>query len=251
MDEWKKIQENFYKQVLRATEDKPDFILAKKPLSSAERMSIYQNSYAIRMEENLAIDFPSTQSALGIKKFSSLAKKYFEQYPSRFISATDIGRYFPDFMDDQKLPLPLGYIPDLTRLEWLLVESFYAPEDARQGLDKIASASEQDWKSARFTLSPALRFFESYWALDEIHANPMRKRPKLKERQYFLLFRVDGFSRFRRISSTEKEILQALYCGKTLEEACYSAHDEAALQSAMENFSLWLSASILESILWT
>jgi len=238
------LQKNFFEQIQKNTKDISVYTEGAS-LTPEKGLEIYQFAYWKRLEEFLEKDFPGVKKNIGSRRFSQLSKEYFSAYPSRFFNATDVTRFFPDFLEDKKCSSKFSFIAELARYEWLLRESFYALEPERVGLQKIPNASERDWHAARFLLDPSVRLLESKWRLDLLKQGK-QSNVKNKSSYTFLFYRSQGLARVMLITAAEANFFRALYRRESLEKASAFLSSEVNADS----FSFWLHSGILHSIIW-
>jgi len=105
-------------------------------LSAAERLAIYQRSYISRLCACLAEQFPASREALGADLFDSFARVYLARDPSDSYTLYDLGRRFPDFLeetrpdaknDESQKEIWVNFMIDLANYERALFVLFDAP----------------------------------------------------------------------------------------------------------------------------
>jgi hypothetical protein len=125
-------------------------------LTASERLQIYNDGYFARLTECLADDYPALAQALGEEAFSSLARDYIVQRPSRSPSLNAYGRGMAAFCQGRPEPWA-AFAADLSRLEWALVEAVHAPASFAISSDALSSIPVSHWHAARLVPSLTLR----------------------------------------------------------------------------------------------
>ena len=109
---------------------------ASANLSPAACLGIYQRSYILRLAKCLAEQFPALCHALGDDLFDGFAREYLEVCPSDSYTLYELGRRFPDYLEDARpdrdLPAEqregwIDFMVDLARYERLHFRLFDAP----------------------------------------------------------------------------------------------------------------------------
>jgi hypothetical protein len=139
------------------------WIVDQPPLERAARLDIYAEAYFARLQGALEKDFPALAALLGDDRFRLLCAEYLERYPSSSPNLSDLGSRLPAFLAARPLEsAPWG--ADLARLEWALIESFYArpaPSEGSGGLAALAEMGPEQWPFAKLALDPSVRLVRS------------------------------------------------------------------------------------------
>ncbi|CAM3362010.1 DNA-binding domain-containing protein [Paracidovorax anthurii] len=105
-------------------------------LGAAACLAIYQRSYLLRLVHCLQEQFPATRHALGPDVFHAFATEYLQAHPSRSHTLYELGRHFPQWLEDTRpdhdLPPAqretwIDFMVDLARYERVLYHLFDAP----------------------------------------------------------------------------------------------------------------------------
>lgn len=133
-------------------------VVRDNAIASAEvRLNVYRFGYLARLEECLADDYPAVKAFLGEERFSEVCKDYVAAYPSRSPSLNAFGQRLPAFVRDRYTEPWCGFVVDLARLEWALVEVIHAPAAARITLAQLAAIEPARLAEVRFRSNPAVR----------------------------------------------------------------------------------------------
>ena len=130
------------------------------------RLGIYRSNLAAGWRRALASSHPVLRQLVGAEFFDALAGVYGRAMPSRDPDLNRFGAGLADFLDGFAPAAPYPWLPDVARLEWLVHESFYAPDapalahpsTALAGLDPDA------FEAGGALLHPSLRLHASAWA---------------------------------------------------------------------------------------
>ena len=116
----KTFQEEFQSFILTSDKKIIEAILPSATLTSAEKISIYQNGYLERIIHAPQQDFPVLCALLGESAFSGLVCDYIDAYPSHDYSLQCLGKRLSEFIVEKEVVLqPFS---DLARFEYLLCE---------------------------------------------------------------------------------------------------------------------------------
>lgn len=105
-------------------------------LPAIECLRIYQRGYTLRLTQCLAEQFPALRKTLGETLFKDFAKRYLRVYPSDSYTLYELGRRFPDFLEedrpDRESPPEhrerwIDFMVDLAKYERLHFKLFDAP----------------------------------------------------------------------------------------------------------------------------
>jgi len=146
-------------------------------LSALERVQIYHESYFARLTECLVDDYPALCDALGDDTFSSLARAYIDQYPSRSRSLNAFGRQLSTFCRTRSEPWA-HFAADLAGLEWALVEVVHEPASESLAPEALAQIPAARWHTARLLASPCLRVLGFDYPVNDFFQAFREARPR-------------------------------------------------------------------------
>jgi len=86
---------------------------------SDKGLAIHRNHYQATLLRTLESHYPMTLTLLGSPFFANLANDYIAHYPSLSPKLNDYGAYFFDFIATHPSILPIHYVADIAKLEWL------------------------------------------------------------------------------------------------------------------------------------
>ncbi|HET9930506.1 MAG TPA: DNA-binding domain-containing protein [Polyangiaceae bacterium] len=133
-----------------------DLVRAGPRMSARACLEVYRESYASRLVECLADDYPAVQFHLGAAQFEVLAASYVVAHPSRSPSLNYFGREFAAFCRARGDV----FVAELAELEWAMVEAIHASDAEALSLERLAQLPADEWALARFTPNASLRLLE-------------------------------------------------------------------------------------------
>lgn len=229
-------------------------IAGDERLSAAERLAIYAGMHFARIRDVLAEDFPATRRAAA-GEFDSLVGAYLDAHPTDDPSLRRAGRHIGAFLSRHPEWIRFAWQPELARLEWEMIESFDAADDATLRPETLASLRPDDWPGLRLRPVASLRRLSFHYPVDRIRERLLAgdgPRPADPERVQLRVWRQDFTVYLRRLDRTETLALEALERGGTFADLCERvAEDERArdepASAVLELLRLWLADEILAS----
>jgi hypothetical protein len=141
------------------------------------RFAIYRQSFLASLVETLSTAFPVVRKLVGPAFFTAVAQKFVADYPPEKPRLSLYGTEFPAYLATVPEAAGLGYLPDLARLEWAHVESYFAPApDKRIDPHELIAGVDKDASRLRFEPSPSLRLVAAQFAIYAIwraHQEPL------------------------------------------------------------------------------
>jgi hypothetical protein len=217
------------------------FIKPNDWLTSFERLEIYNRQYWWRLLASMAEDFPGLQAILGQRRFEALCKAYLADCPSRSFTLRNLGRDLEKWL--MRHPRWAGskhnVALDMVRLEWADIEAFDGkaePSLRREDFARVPPAK------LRMRLQPYISLLRFRYPVDklvldikglnedtEFLSNAFQERRKrkrvqavarLKPAEIFLaVHRAENAVYFRRLTTGQFHLLQAIRDGNTLGQA--------------------------------
>src|SRR5579864_4538517 len=157
-------------------------------LEPLQRLDIYREMYLLRMEEALAIDYPSLKHFLGDSAFMHLVARYVDVYPSRSYTLNRLGDHLPEFIATQGDIRNPAFCHDLARLEYALTLVFDEQETPRLTQEAIQAVPQDAWENARLKPVAAFRIVEFDYPVSEYagavdEENPF---PRIRKRKTYV-----------------------------------------------------------------
>ncbi len=233
-----------------SAEESP-FLNPQGSVSGQERMQVYAEGYTARILETLSETCVAVKHILGEAAFLQIAQGYARQYPSQSYNLTDAGRKLPDYFEETDWKDRFPFLPDLARLECLVMDSFHEfPEDSFDPAC-LAGLDEGGWDKLYLNFQPFVKILKSSWpilSLWEARSTPLKDlHVRLEGRpQSVLVYRRASEVFCKEITSAQYEMLSGLLSGKNLGEVCGElekiSEEELPL---LEWFSFWSSQGLL------
>ena len=110
-----------------SSDSQREWILESRVFSRSQRLGVYRYAYRARLQGAMAEDFSQVKEKMGDERFSAIVDQYFNKYPSRASSLSEVGRKFEKFLREQK-NAKTRELADLAQEEWALICSFFSPD---------------------------------------------------------------------------------------------------------------------------
>jgi hypothetical protein len=225
----------------------PDVACAVFPPAN---LGVYRNNGRIAFREALERKYPVVRRRVGDDYFRQLGLLYRERFPSRSGDLHYYGRDFPAFLDEYLAGGDYAWLADLARLEWLRVESAFAPDLPPLGADALALHPGATLEHLVFGLQPSLRLLSSpfpvfsVWLANQVDDAPPTEQ-SLGDECGLVHSRHDTVVVLP-VSRPVFSFVSALNGGRTLGDAMTrAALDETALTQALR---LVFSAGLVSSL---
>ena len=204
-----------------------DVILPSRTLTAAQRLSIYQNMYPLRMEDALEADYPALKRFLGDEAFGRLVRDYVAAFPSRSYTLNRLGDQLPEFVRTTAALRHRGFCHDLARLELAMTEVYDEVETPPLSPEAVAAVPPERWATLRLRPIAALRLLavrhpvNAYFdSIRRRRARPPRPR---REAGWLVVFRRDYGVRRLELSRPAYGLLSDVAAGQPLGEAVTAA----------------------------
>lgn len=150
-------------------------ILPSRTLAPEQRLDIYRDMYAIRMEEALEADYPAVAAMLGHHDFHPLVNAYVQAYPSTTYTLNRLGDAFPQFIA-QRWPRRRA-LHELARLELAMTEVFDEEESPLIDASAIANVPPHEVASMRLVPIRALRLLAFEYPVNDLFQRFRDEKP--------------------------------------------------------------------------
>jgi hypothetical protein len=195
------------------------------PVSADLRLTLYRDSYIVRLLESLEEDYPVLYSLLGENLFRKLSSKYIQCFPSTFCSLNAYGKTFPDFLRQQPDLKKKAYLAELTEFEQRLLAAFDAADSTVMTLDTMAAIPHEAWPDLCFHFHPSLqtitltsnavRVWESYQDKGECISLQHAHEPLT-----WAIWRKEHRILFESLSTHDAAALECLCAGRPFSAFC-------------------------------
>jgi len=145
---------------------KRDAALAPWLKGNASRIGIYRGNLHASWRRALAASHPVLRQLVGAAFFDALAAVYGRAHPSTDPDLNRFGAGLAGFLEDFAPAASHPWLPDMARLEWLVHDSFYAPDapPLAHPAAALAGLDPEAFEACRAVLHPSLRLYRSDWA---------------------------------------------------------------------------------------
>jgi hypothetical protein len=218
--------------------------------SKAERrLDVYAEGYFARLLESLSADFPATRKLLGENLFGKLVADYLKSFPSRSFTLAAAGASLAEFSTAHFLLEANPGLPDLIRLEWSVIESFYAAEEETLDPARLATLGETEWAEARLRFNPSVRLLFLKWNLIEAWKNRWNESESIVPAvpTPVLVFRRDGDVEVEALAPAEFRCLEALAAGACLADALQTVEDSD--EESESEISVWFAGWMTKGLI--
>ena len=248
------IQAEFHQQMTQGNSNIVEHIQSGGQITPAQRVSIYESGYFLRLTQALATDYKVLWMVLGDDEFDALAKAYILTKPSRYFSLRWFGQEFAAFLNEQEgehAPM----LAQLARLEWAFVDAFNSEDVPMVALEKIASVAPESWPNLSFKFHPSLQIIEHDWNVLSFWRAGREEQvfPELVHHQScqkMLVWRHALTTQYRSMEKAETCAIEAALQGLSFSDIC-----EALLSQNIEEQELagvvigWLQSWLAEGLI--
>ena len=153
--------------------DNPD-TMAGLIAGSQAGFGVHRANVAVSLTEALASAFPVVRRLVGPDFFRTAADRFLRRHPPAAPRLSAYGAAFPAFLAGFAPAAALPYLPDVARLEWARMDSYFGPGgDRRIDPAALASLPPHALPDLRLRPHPSLRLLSSphpiatIWALNQ------------------------------------------------------------------------------------
>jgi uncharacterized protein (UPF0276 family) len=196
-----------------------DAALAPWLKGDAGRLGIYRGNLHANWRRALAASHPVLRQLVGAEFFDALATVYGRAHAACDPDLNRFGAGLADFLEGFAPAASYPWLPDMARLEWLVHDSFYAPDAAPlpHPAAMLAGLDPDAFEACRALLHPSLRLYASRWAtpaLWQAHQPDGPAFPEVLDRPGHALTWRPGFQvELWEISASEHAALGRLAAG--------------------------------------
>lgn len=226
------------------------WIAGSSRLSAVERLEIYANQYFYRLHDALADDFPTVRRVTGPAHFHNLLTDYLLACPSRHFSLRYAGRHLADFLQSHPLAQRWPYLPDLARLEWLVLEAFDAPDADTCTSEALGQVPAELWGELVLHWIPALFYLDSAWPVHELWRAQLKDDGPLPEIQEAPT-RLRVWRQNERVFVAVVNEQEAAYLGRRepLAMLCEELARQVGEAEAAQRMAMWLHRWIEDGLI--
>lgn len=219
-------------------------------LSAKERIEIYSDAYISRITEALRIDFEATHQTLGEMDFLKLVQDYLYEHPSTSTSIEEVGLRFSEFIETFNTRDEVPFLAELTKLEWIMIESFYADDLLPFDINSLNTIDPSQWEKVKLNFDNSLKLLKTNWPVHK--AWEARKRditPEIKPfPNYYLVYREDYQVKLKGINETEFNLLLMAKNGHSIGLLCQEMEKNVTNEEFLSIFKSWMELGLVKSL---
>jgi hypothetical protein len=200
-----------------------NFINESSRLNAARHLNIYRQSYIARLRECMKNQFSALAFALGEDLFQMFADQYLDAHPSGSYTLNDLGKKFPDFLEETRPDAAesekeewIDFIIELARFEYELSVIFDAQTE-----EEFKPADESTPDEA-LKPAPLLRLFHHRHPVSRYYLEVTQKKaPELpfEEESFCAVTRNDFRLSLSDLKPAQFYFLERLTEGETIAQA--------------------------------
>ena len=253
MSKLAKLQADFQSCIM--TENSEVFkqhIVDDAKVGADKRISIYADSYRLRIIEAIATTYPKLQALLGDALFDATARQYIDQYPSNYRNMRWVGDQMAQHLTNTIPQHPIA--AELATFEWSLGLAFDAEDAPVLTIQDLAAIPPETWGELCFGIHPAMQLLDLEWNVIPIwQALDAETQPAvpIQNNEPCLIWRSDLNSHYRSLDQQEFQAIQLIKTGGNFGALCeylFITLADDATQQAAQYLADWLEAGMISKI---
>lgn len=237
-------------------------IRGDRDLPPVDRLEVYSHAYFARLHDCLRDDFGALARALGPAPFHDLVKTYLMLHPPTRPSLRHAGDHLAEHLATEPFHAIFArhcpYAVDLARLEWALVEAFYAEDSPCLAREELGSLPLEAWTGLRFETVASLQILGCAWPVQRVRERFEREgseaawdaAPALEaEATCLRVWRQDDRVAYRAIDRLEHEALAAASAGEPFGAICERVAEAVGEAQAAQDAAALLSSWVADGLL--
>jgi hypothetical protein len=234
MSPLRELQAAIADSALHGANEPPASVIRADGLGAERRLQIYHNNTFGSLTAALKDTFPVVCRLVDERFFAYAAHNYIRAHPPAAPRLAEYGADFAGFLAAFEPVGHLRYLPDVARLEWAVSAAYHAADAPLLDRARIAALPQERYAALRFVVHPSCRLFASEFPIDRVWqahqpGGDLETRIDLASGGCRLLIdRNDGDIRFLALDVGGFPFLQALFAGRTLQDAYEDAAATAA-----------------------
>jgi len=219
-------------------------------VTGGERLKVYSGGYVARVHEGLKEVYETMHHLLDEESFIELTERYAEHYPSHTYNLSLVGEHLPALLHQAPIK-NRPYLEDLARLEWALAEAFHAFDDPPFHQSQLAKIPLEDWENARLIFQSSAHLLACEWSVLDLWKNrhKLETEPKvIKKKEYLLIGRRGIQVRCEILDPKQYQLLENLFAGKTLGEACEALADASESETEDIPVAAWFARWVQDGL---
>ena len=224
-------QARFAEALLGPKEAVPDGLVSWSGAPPLRRFEIYRNNVTRGLVQALAIRFPATETIVGTRFFSAMAREYVLAHPPNSPVLLDYGKGFEDFVRSFAPAAELRYLPDIVRLENARMAAYHAADATPVNPQRLTMIDISRLEALKFALHPSFGVIRSAYPVVTIWGMNSGELPLAPIRDWLaedaVIVRPHLNVLVRRLPTGGAAFLEALSKGQPLGAAVGIAQEDA------------------------
>lgn len=262
MSNLKQIQQSFLEYLLAPNKEMTqqsmaNFVVPQANISVTDRLSIYANAYRARLKQTIANDHQQLCRYLGDELFDKLAELYIQDNPSHCQSLRYFCDKLPNFLAESTFFNKQPILSELARFERCLLNTFDAPESARESYTTLQTLAHESWPECQLRFHPSVQLFSCYsnavqcWQAIKQSITP--PTAKICDRQNWLMWRSSQrITEFISLENYQTELVEAVLRGENFSNLCeimleYTEAEHAPRQ-VLQSIQAWFELGLIKDI---
>ncbi len=142
--------------------------LAEDGIAPELRLDVHRNNLLMSLTSALKETFPVICRLVDERFFDYAAHEFIRAHPPERACLHEYGGRFPEFLAQFEPCRDLAYLGDVARLEWLIHEAAYAPEEPPLPPTALGAVPQEQTANLIFRFHPSVALIESRWPIDRI-----------------------------------------------------------------------------------
>ena len=187
-----------------------------------ENISLYRNNVRHAHVTALSVIFPATRALVGEDYFDGISNEFTSRFHPQSSILALYGAGLPAFIGHRTELSGFPYIADLARFEWLINDSFHAPDAMSMDVAEAAAFFDAAEDDIALKTLPSLRLLTSDFQIDDIHSAALLGNVDALQNlkpgsRHLLVFRPHGDVKIEKLTPEELVFLSALSAHTSLE----------------------------------
>lgn len=184
--------------------------------SKERRLEVYRTNTLNSLTNVLIAAYPVVERIVGTHFFRATAQAFIAAHPPHQPVLYRYGGAFADFLEGFEPAANLSYLPDVARLEWARIESYFAVDNSPLDPQRLAELRPEQVASVVLTPNPSARLISAVhpvfeiWAANQPEETNVRQVDLAVEEQGLVLRREHAVTQ-RTIPKGEYAWLNALF----------------------------------------
>ncbi len=217
---------------------------------AGRRFDVYRNNVTVSLIEAIETAFPVLRKLVGDENFRHVARAFLRRYPPSSPLMMFYGNGMPDFLSEFEPTRPLGYLPDVARLELAMRRSYHAADTTPLARARLEALAPETLWTAHLTLAPSTQVIRSIWPLHAIwryNVEAGAPRPKPSAQDVIVLRPAfDPVPQY--LAPGGAAFVDALRSGRTFGEASVAGSEDAPSFDLSATLTLLLSGGAITGI---